>query len=369
MMYEVFSYHGSNTYPVGNIEDNIFGIELEIDDFSETTAEILDMMIEDDILTSPENEHRTRNLKKIERDSSVYREIILRADTIENIKERLTVLDDYLCGAIDNSTGTSCHIHMNRNYLEDMGITERNIFKMFEFFAPVIYKISGRSRSSMAEWAEPRSHVNFRDLSCIDWEMRAENLQGLRPSSGRYTMVNCTNPATIELRAFSNYYCFDSRYTVCYLEFVNLCISLAQYMVGKYYNKEYPVLIHAMETFFKERHSFIYQKFNLAQMFRFNPMQKLFKAQFIQFKNQTAYPRDFLHHFQYDGNNTFPFDVLRTAYNYKKISDKPTYKVTLTPQGVKNLSKQIITDSSKDLMSYAMLFYRSLNHEEQTGGI
>ncbi|MEE1227177.1 MAG: hypothetical protein UHM08_08770 [Bacteroidales bacterium] len=353
MQYEVYGYHCADTSPVNYDDLDIFGIELEIDDDSNTVRDILNECIEDDILTSPYNEHRTRNWKVIENDSSVFKEIILNADTVPNLLNRVKTLNNYgLCSEnVYNSRGTSCHIHINRRYLEKRGITALNMLKMFEFYAPFIYAISGRDLNRWNRWAEP---ITSTPLSLINWKQRGEEVRHIGFKTNRYHMVNTTRTNTIELRGFSNYYNFDYDMLKFYLSFVNFCIDEAEKMKGKYYREEWEMLVNDLKKFI-DKHPAQKAHFLTDRLFIFSEDAKRFKDLYVS-----------KYKYLINGLRRSPTDFNMFCdwlYYHQEYLPTINYRLTLTPQGVKNAQNKIINKIYKELQSYLWHAYQSIKDE------
>ena len=367
-MYQVYSYHHGNTAPTAeDLTDMIFGLELEIDDDSINVRELLDEAIAEDYLTSPENEHRTRNWKVIEEDSSVYREIILNADTIENILKRVRNLnsigfsDEYII----NSPATSAHIHINRHYLEKKGIRQSNIFKLLELYAPIIYKISGRDEDSFINWSEPRSRFEYHN---IDWQNRAEQLEYISISNDRYTLVNCSRSSTIEMRGFSNYYNFDYDMIKCYLEFMEKCINQAEYMKGKFFINHYQYLLDDLEKWFKTNHAEIYYQFGLKQVFKNDKFLKQLQEKYYRTRSNDFYEIN-----SFRTNHKRPYTALNyelsaLTFLYRNRGRFNLKRMTFTPQGISNGLETAENVLYAEIGSYFMQYYRTLSHNEKTGG-
>lgn len=360
MQYEAYHYHGAPTEPTTTTDKRIFGLELEIDDFDYIVHNLLDDAIEMNYLTAPVNEHITKRWKVLEEDSSVFKEIIFPADEKENLLKRIKNLNSigFHDGNICNSSGTSAHIHLNRRYLTGLGITETNIFKMFEFLAPVIYAISGRNRGNFIEWAEPRSRFQINN---INWKERADNIRHLSPSCDRYTLVNCTNSATIELRGFSNKNTFNYYTIKLYLDFVDLCIDLSEYMVGKLYINEYQYILTAVKEFFKNQYEDIYTRKNIRQLLTHDEKLTQMVEQISIIKNNILYYTE-----RYSPLTHRVFSLLEIYWNndqYLGLKEDTTLNYGV--QGFKNFSEIVQERCYYTIKGYYMDYYRNLKHEQQ----
>lgn len=350
MYYSSYGYHSSETSPIGNTNELIYGVELEIDDDANNVREILDACIEDNIITAPYNEGETQNRKTIEEDSSVYREIILNADTQENILNCVKNLND--CGLsgenVCNGRGTSCHIHINKRYLQNKGITTTNILKLFELYAPIIYKISFRTSDTFNRWSEPLLNFNYHPLN-INWEKRAYKItEFVEPNhNSRYHMVNVTNHNTIELRAFSNWHNFEYEVIKMYLDFVTFCINQAETMKGKLYKNEYQRLLNELETFFKIEYRYYYDLFNLRTVFNFD--NELYKLQRLHSRTT-----DNINQIRYI-NKYEPAWKIAKFMHYQRITH--IKNITLTERGKQNICKKLINYYWQELSSYYRNYY------------
>ena len=256
-MYRTYEYHSSGhvTTPKRSC-GNIKGLELEISD--EDSGYLLDELIDDNILTVPHNEGDKKDYTiAIENDGSVYKELVFKASCNRTLLKGVKKLEEKLNGNIYNGHGTSCHIHMNKKYIESLGLTKTDIVKASEFLAPILYDISGRDEPSL-HWCKSRIRnrisINDDDLfkraKIID-EINFEEIERYE----RYRIINLCPRNTIELRIFSNYYCFDYNYIKLYIETCDYLITLAEYMKGKKYVEEYDKIIEMTKNFFTRRNT------------------------------------------------------------------------------------------------------------------
>lgn len=349
--YRAYDYHNADTNPVNNEDLNIFGVELEIDNRTDRRAEIIDNAIENNIITAPTNEGFTRNWKVIEDDGSVWKEIILNADTFENLLKRIECLNRYgiTPANFENSAGTSCHIHINRQYLEELNISETNIFKMVEFFAPVIFRISGRTLNQFLRWASPRS--KFKTLA-IDWKARGEHIGHLHRSGERYQLLNLNRFSTVEMRGFSNRCSFDYNTLKFYFEFIEFLISEAVYMKGRYYKEEGENLInHFLEWIEPEQ----YKKYNIGLLFEkeTNLIPRLQDLQKSRYEIMELRRASTGHRSIYD------FIGLLLHPNNKEWLQIINNRLTLTEQGVINASSKILNKISENRAEYMSIYYEN----------
>lgn len=232
MYYSLFEYHEAPVEPVRNTNLKIFGLELEISD--EYADDVLEELIERNVITVPYNMDETQHLICAEEDGSVYAELILRADFKEELVRRVA---EYLAPlrCCNNHEGTSAHVHLSRDYLNNIGVHEVDIIKAAEFLYPLLYEISGRDYNSVEEWAT--SYIGHEEARQTIWSERARKVDNIKCSNGsRYWTVNCCNRNTVEIRIFSNAYDFDSQYIKAYLESADAIITVAQHMKEKKYS-------------------------------------------------------------------------------------------------------------------------------------
>lgn len=354
MYYEVYGYHRSPTEPTAeDLNELIFGMELEIDNPTEQTADLLDFAVESDYLTTPHNEHRTQRWKCIENDSSVYKEIILSADKKEFMLKRIKNLNNigFVPENMNNSSGTSCHIHINRKYLVEKGIAQNNLFRLFELYTPFIYAISGRNENEFYHWAEPKTPL---ETNNINWRERAERLAGLTPARDRYYMVNCTRNSTIELRAFSNKCGFDYKTIKLYLDFVEFCVHQAESMSHKRYINHYKRLLNELHKFFISNHRWAYDKYKLNRLFRndiyYKSVRNTVNNRFMQIRDWNYYVEA--------GEYT---QLLRMLY-YQREEFK-LRQISISPQGIINAVRKIQEQHIQVIRDYLQFYMKTLSHE------
>lgn len=268
MDYEVYHYHGCKhiTRPK-RTTGNIKGLELEISDYD--ASDYLDELVEDNILTIPYNEDEDKEFTIcIEDDSSVYKELIFKACCNQTLLKAVKTISNRLGNIVTNSHSTSCHIHINNNFLREKNIRRKDIVKATEFLAPILYEISGRNKSSYEQWAKSGIH-HLIDITDTNLLKRAELVdEELGTHNGRYAIVNCGSENTTEIRIFSNYYNFNYDYIKMYIETVDFIIKLAEKMKYKKYKTEYNKIIKDIKQFFSQRkYKNIYEKHCLEIFF------------------------------------------------------------------------------------------------------
>lgn len=263
---DCFSYHCSKhiTRPEEKkLTKNIKGLELEIDD--RDAFDFLDDLIYDDIITSPKNEGNTNNEIAIEYDGSVDWELVFRADTIRPLMKNVRILNEYGLNPenIANSSGTSCHIHYNRRYLEEKKEVFRlDLQKAVEFNSFPMYLFSGRTENTMGEWCRSTLATDISDDLLTKSKLidRINNI-----SYNRYNIVNYNGERTNELRIFSNHCSFDYKTIKFYLEYSDMVVDLAKLMKGKSYEQHIDECVEFIDDFMlsRPRRKIFYDKYNL----------------------------------------------------------------------------------------------------------
>lgn len=333
MQFRTYGYHSSKhvTKP-RNTNFNIKGVELEIDDYD--CGHILDELIEDNIITVPSNERESNNgiVIACEDDGSVYKELVFKATSNRRILEGVKLLEP-LHDYISNGTGTSCHIHMNRRYIEKRGLSSYDIVKSAEFIAPILYKISGRSYNSYEEWGRSIFEYTL-EIQSDDLYRRAQLIENkggdINSYDARYRIINLNPLNTIELRIFSNYYGFDYEYIKMYLETVDFIIDLAEFMVNKDYVLNYEEAIKFTEEFFsKRKYKYIFEKHDLGIFFISLEEKKLRRL-----NEQLQYLRDNIEFIKQDierlNNKDKAIRLLRFLRNYNTRYRLPKFEIDVT---------------------------------------
>lgn len=251
-----FPYHGTPNVIINPFNEdefkNIKGLELEISDENYIVEQLLAELAANNIIATPDNWKNpfieTPNIS-LEEDSSVKYELIFKAQTNEKLLaelEKIKTLEEI----VENTTGTSAHIHINRAYIEDkLGLTEIDIIKSAEFLSYPLFLISGRIKETAHEWA--RSQLRCKIESNLTEKAKCvDKLTDVRYV--KHSMVNCQPGDTIELRIFSNKCNFNKNVIKMYLETVDFIIELADYMKDKKYNKELKNLIPLCKNHFEK---------------------------------------------------------------------------------------------------------------------
>ena len=256
MIYRTYEYHSSKrvTTPRKS-KANIKGMELEIGNENNTPEvnEKLDELIEENIIKCPENEDIDSNFPytiAIENDSSVFKELVLKASCNNTLLQGVKMLERELSNIVENDHGTSCHIHLNNEYLKTLGLNSNDITKTAEFIAPILFEISGRDINSLHWCSSILTNCDIEDFNLYARAQNIDNLEHIRDQ--RYAIVNKGGnfTKTTELRIFSNYYNFNYNYIKLYLDMADFIIEIANKMKNKKYEEEYEKLIKDIEKDF-----------------------------------------------------------------------------------------------------------------------
>lgn len=254
------------------IEEDVIGIEAEFDNikydpcegcynecnyceedtdvhYNDEIIDKINYLIENNFIINPDNEKYAKEYGNIviERDSSVDLELIFQADKRRNIMRNLSKLSKELEPLSQNSTGTSFHIHRNKNWiLKEYETSFHRIQDTTEFLLPILYLISGRTPSSYESWC----HSIFRDFNNnipeTLWEIgkRIDNIdEYLYYRKDKYLACNIKHNESLEFRIFSNYHNLNYEISKLFIDSTNLIMEISQYMNEKSFCNEYETLI------------------------------------------------------------------------------------------------------------------------------
>jgi len=294
-MVQFFNYKGSRhiTNPKDKVRDNIIGLELEFNncteldcdncygdcDYCDEEGEVrlseqvrfaLERLVDKGVLITPENtEMISKHNAVLERDSSVDGEIIIQADLQRNMMKKVNKIHEELnSNVLSNGPNTSCHIHRNVAYLNDIGISKFDYQKSSEFLSTICYRISGRDYDSYYQWAHSifRNQMNIERSSMFKIAKLLDNIDFM-VNDQKYIICNCQHTNTVENRIFSNFHNYDPKYIKLYMDFTNLAIDIAEYMRDKSYVLEFDTLIDIINDFCNKRQSRkrILRQFNLEE--------------------------------------------------------------------------------------------------------
>ena len=298
---------------------NIKGLELEISD--DEAYNILERLINENKIIDRDNTEMIGEQNYtifIENDSTVYKELIFKASCNRTLLEGVRMLSENLHGKIYNHEQTSCHIHINNEYLYNNNIPRTEIMRATEFLLPILGDISGRNHDF--EWCRPIVPISgtqklFDRCSRID-EIYSDDYDC--DHDDRYFSVNVTGDATTEIRIFSNYYNFDYNYIKMYIETVDFIMELAKEMKGKSYRTNYEkALMLTKNHFQKRKYKEIYEKHKLEKYFLSPEEQIKFYYNEIlrKFNMKTEWFDDNCMHFN---ENDFLINFMRIIRDYHK---------------------------------------------------
>lgn len=289
-MVQYFSYHSSTANgllkPIEEIRDeNIKGIELEIYTNDDYHTRLCNLVRNDDIICySNRNNANDRGNIVLESDCSVNAELICQADTNDKIMEMIQTINKELNpNTITNYHGVSSHIHLNRRYLEALGLREYDMRKAGEFFSEILYLLSDRTYDDYEEWSVstlkcPLEATLITKANAID----NDQLYG----AGRYNIVNVNPSNTIEFRIFSNYHNFNYDKTQLYLEFCDHIIDVAEMMHGQSYANNIDTIVDMTNEWFNAApyRQDIYREHNLNNILMTEEQLRLEERRILQVK-------------------------------------------------------------------------------------
>ena len=295
--YELFGYRGTKDYTTpheNKLDKNIKGIELEVDNIDcywdndddlwvindDNVTYAFDKLIDRGILLTRDTTDMANNKLNgaISYDSSVNCEINLQADIERNTLRKIREINRYLNKDIlNNSKGTSCHIHNNMQYVINNGGNLHEVQKASEFLLPILFKISGRDDYNYM-WCRSMFGHNY-DVDMIDLASRVDHSSEDRHS--HRVLCNGEHRDTAELRIFSNNNNFNDNTIKMYIEFTDLIIDMACYMKGKRYVNEYDTLINIVDSFCNQNH----RRRKFLNKFHLNEI--LLRKQDIEYKRLT----------------------------------------------------------------------------------
>lgn len=265
-----FDYHCGKEFTAPLREKrsrNIKGIELEISDYG--AEEYLSTLVDEYIIYDAETAYEVNETNVdavVENDGSVAWEVILRADTMKPIFQKIKKINTELNpNTVNNESGTSAHIHLNREYCHNQGIHSIDIQKAAEWLAYPMFLFSGRTREKMNNWARSILPCELED----DLLTRATLVDRMECSYNRYNIMNLNNSKTYELRIFSNKCNFDYKTLRFYWEFSDMLMDLASNMVGKSYKEHLDECIEFVDDFMlsKPRRRKFYNKYGMDSIF------------------------------------------------------------------------------------------------------
>ncbi len=277
---DFWSYHHAPVEPIRPTSERIFGLELEIDRPNAQIEDIIDMMIDEEILGSPNNGGASQINVQISEDGSVWAELVFQAGYKEDILNSLDTLNEYGLNettAPNMTGGTSAHISISNEYLNRIGVTKTNINRIFELYSPLLFAISERNKEEARRWSNSLAY----DFGFIDYIIKLQKVARVNPEySDRYLLLNTTSRYKSELRILSNNNGgFNYDRIKFYLDVVDKIISQAHYMRGRRYDSQYLYLLEDMERFILKNHPEYYIRYNLKFIFHPSAVYDAFKMQ------------------------------------------------------------------------------------------
>ena len=270
MDHYAFGYHSSRATEIltpRNSDFNIKGVELEINDDCLSVREQLDDMIYRHLIYAPNmNGYNAPSPVVICDDSTVYKELIIKACGNRKLMETVRMLDNELGGFVENTSNTSCHVHVNKRYLRKIGIQTKDLFKTAEFFAPILYRISGRDLDTQYDWAKTLIG-NIETINLYERAKQVDELEIDNSGAGRYYVLNCKpGHNSAEFRIFSNYCNFDSKMIKLYIDIIDFMMDITKEINS--YEEQYDFIMNETKKFFKKRsHKKFFYEYSLDEFF------------------------------------------------------------------------------------------------------
>lgn len=290
--FEIFAYKRGKQYyrpQPEKVEENIIGGDFECDNLSIPRSDSRYGYVKEkyirpfsklfgngDLLCYTNREMAKKQYNVVcETDSSVDLEGIVQADYQYNFLRVINKLNKTLNSEIlNNSSGTSFHLHRNRRWLRENDISAKDMQKATEWMLPLLFAISGRDIKNFAKWCHS---VYFRrdnrDAALIKTQQNlwdtAERVDSLHLDDEKYLACNVSKDASIEIRLFSNAHNLDYGMSKLYVEFTDHIIDIASYMKYKRYDQECETLIDMTSEFCNKyaRRRKILQNYNLERFF------------------------------------------------------------------------------------------------------
>lgn len=209
----------------------VFGLELELID--PDVEELYNLSDSGTICTAENEEWDAPAYLKY--DGSVDAELTFRATTHEKLMERVRHVTNWINP--DNTDQTSAHVHVNRSFLNNLGLTDEDVLKAANYIEPLIFKISGRSN---LKWAKSDLYDSdmLREGVVLDSDhgRRVDNFKltdSRRHEHERH--INFEHGGTYEFRTFSNTYNNSIPHINAYLKMAELAVFLSIFMKGRRY--------------------------------------------------------------------------------------------------------------------------------------
>lgn len=209
----------------------VFGLELEL--MEPDWDELKNMSNRGAICTAENEEWDAPAYLKY--DGTVDAELTFCATTHEKLMDRVMRLTAWL--EPDNTDQTSAHVHINRPFLNNLGITADDILKAANYIEPLSFKISGRSN---LKWAKSDLYDSdtLREGVVLDSDhgRRVDNFKLTGPRLREHERhVNFEHGGTYEFRTFSNVYNNSVPHINAYVKMAELAVFLSIFMKGRRY--------------------------------------------------------------------------------------------------------------------------------------
>ena len=243
-------------------DTNIKGIELEISDLTDPTSvnSQIDKVIDKKIVCSYDTmyEYSRKYANCIwTYDGTVEQgELVIQAERPRNLALKMKMLNKYLNpDTVNNTSGTSVHIHMNNQYLRNLDMEDIDMIKAGESIASTLYSISGRhTLAELNDYVKTRLDVPYTmpialrckyiDALTIDPHLDYER------NPGHYMMINIQNNNTTEIRMFSNYHNFNYDRIKLFLESCDMIKDIALAMKDLSYATNYEIVLDIVQDFY-----------------------------------------------------------------------------------------------------------------------
>lgn len=245
-------------------DKNIKGVEFEINDPNEDKINnFIDKLVDNNVIcaydTMYDYQRKFTNCVWTY-DGTVNHELVLQAELPRNLGLKLKTLNEYLKpDNVKNVYGTSTHIHMNNQYLRNLGLTDLDMIKAGECVSSTLLGISGRQKTyELDRWVQtrinkPHKMPIIQRSKYID-DIEIDDFRDYCHDPGHYKMINVEKSSTTEIRMFSNYHNFDYNRMKLFLETCDMIQEIALSMQGLLYRDNYEIVIDIVKDFFENHY-------------------------------------------------------------------------------------------------------------------
>ena len=265
--HESFHYNSDEEKPFlrpdeKKADKNIKGIELEIKDPEQDKInDYLDKLIDNNVICSYDTmyDYKRKYANCVwTYDGTVDHELVIQAELPRNLALKLKMLNKYLNpNTVCNESGTSVHVHMNNQYLNNLGLKPLDMIKAGEAVSGVLLNVSGRQNHyELDTWVKTRLKIKH-DMPIalrsryID-KIKLESERDLHHHPGHYMMINVYNMNTTEVRMFSNYHNFDYDRIKLFLESCDMITDVALAMQNLSYKNNYEIVVDIVDEFYNK---------------------------------------------------------------------------------------------------------------------